>query len=180
MEEENKTEKENTVEVEKNEETGNVDTQTTETSEGKAEKTYTQEQLDKSVKEALKKQLPAKEEMKAFKEWKESQKTAEQKQSEKEIELQNTLNEKQSILNENITLKAGVNADDVDYVVYKVSKIEGDFEDNLKDFLKDNPKYLKGAVEQKATGISSGKSIDTKENGVEAILKAKHPELFKN
>jgi len=124
--------------------------------------------------------MPTKEEIKAFKEWKETQKTAEEKQSEKEIEYQNALKEKQSILNENITLKAGVSADDVDYVVYKVSKIQGDFEDNLNDFLKDNPKYLKGTVEQKATGIPASKSIESKETGVEAILKAKHPELFKN
>lgn len=47
-----------------------------------AEKTFTQKELDDIVKQRLdraKKDMPSKEELKAFKEWKDSQKTAEQK-----------------------------------------------------------------------------------------------------
>ena len=58
--------------------TGNVDTQTTNQNEGQAsEKTFTQEELNKIVQERLdkeKKKMPSKEDLKAFKEWKESQK----------------------------------------------------------------------------------------------------------
>lgn len=47
-----------------------------------AEKTFTQKELDDIVKQRLdraKKDMPSKEELKAFREWKDSQKTAEQK-----------------------------------------------------------------------------------------------------
>ncbi len=164
---------------------GEVGTQANENKdEGKAEKTYTQEEYN-----ALDKKLKAKYEKKyegidiaKYNEWVESQKTAEQKQSEKEKEYQKTLSEKESLTQENKVLKSGVNIDDADYVVFKVSKMEGDFDDNLADFLKENPKYLKQepvetTVEQKATGTSV-KSISNSESGVAAILKAKHPELY--
>lgn len=125
--------------------------------------------------------MPSKEELKAFKEWQESQKTAEQKQAEKETQYQKTLSEKETLAQENLVLKSGVNIDDVDYVVFKVSKKEGDFEENLKEFLEENPKYTQKEeqqeVEQKATGTQV-KTINSSETGVMAILKAKHPELY--
>ena len=162
--------------------TGNVDTQTTNQNEGQAEKTFTQEELNKIVQERLdkeKKKMPSKEDLKAFKDWKESQKTAEQKQAEKEAEYQRTLNELNILKQTNAVLEAGVNKDDADYVLFKVSKMEGDFEENLTKFLKDNPKYLKQETqtEPKATGTSV-KSISSSESGVTAILKAKHPDLY--
>jgi hypothetical protein len=57
--------------------------------------------------------------------------------------------------------------------------MDGEFEDNLGQFLKDNPKYIKGQeiTEQKATGTPV-KSISSSEtDGVLAILKQKHPEM---
>ena len=122
--------------------TGNVDTQTTNQNEGQAEKTFTQEELNKIVQERLdkeKKKMPSKEDLKAFKDWKESQKTAEEKQAEKEAEYQKTLNELNTLKQTNAVLEAGVNKDDVDYVLFKVSKMEGNFDENLTKFLKDNP-----------------------------------------
>ena len=131
--------------AEGNEGAGAVETQTTEDkkNEGKAFKTFqTEEEYENAVKSILKQKLPPKEEMEAFKTWKENQKTEEQKQSEKEAEYQKTLSQNTSLEQENKVLKSGVNVDDVDYVVFKVSKMEGDFAQNLKSFLKDNPKYL--------------------------------------
>lgn len=162
--------------------TGNVDTQTTQKNEGQAsEKTFTQEELNKIVQERLdkeKKKMPSKEDLKAFKDWKESQKTAEQKQAEKDAEYQKALNELKTVKEEKAVLEAGVNKDDADYVLFKVSKMEGDFEENLTKFLKDNPKYLKQETqtEQKATGTSV-KSISSKNDGVLGILASKHPEI---
>lgn len=161
--------------------TGNVDTQTTNQNEGQAEKTFTQEELNKIVQERLdkeKKKMPSKEDLKAFKDWKESQKTAEEKQAEKEAEYQRTLNELNTLKQTNAVLEAGVNKDDADYVLFKVSKMEGDFEENLTKFLKDNPKYLKQETqtEPKATGTSV-KSISSKNDGVLGILASKHPEI---
>lgn len=164
--------------------TGNVDTQTTNQNEGQAEKTFTQEELNKIVQDRLdkeKKKMPSKEELKAFKEWQESQKTAEQKQAEKDAEYQKTLNELNTLKRTNAVLEAGVNKDDADYVLFKVGKMEGEFDENLAKFLKDNPKYLKQELETtepKATGAPV-RTISSNENGVAAILKAKHPELYK-
>ena len=161
--------------------TGNVDTQTTNQNEGQAEKTFTQEELNKIVQERLdkeKKKMPSKEDLKAFKEWKESQKTEAEKQAEKDAEYQKTLNELNTLKQTNAVLEAGVNKDDADYVLFKVSKMEGDFEENLTKFLKDNPKYLKQETqtEPKATGTSV-KSISSKNDGVLGILASKHPEI---
>ena len=160
--------------------TGNVDTQTTNQNEGQAEKTFTQEELNKIVQERLdkeKKKMPSKEDLKAFKDWKESQKTAEQKQAEKEAEYQRTLNELNTLKQTNAVLEAGVNKDDVDYVLFKVSKMEGEFEENLEKFLKDNPKYKESEPEgQKATGTQV-KKINSQNDGVLGILASKHPEI---
>ena len=160
--------------------TGNVDTQTTNQNEGQAEKTFTQEELNKIVQERLdkeKKKMPSKEDLKAFKDWKESQKTAEQKQAEKEAEYQRTLNELNILKQTNAVLEAGVNKDDADYVLFKVSKMEGEFEENLTKFLKDNPKYKESEPEgQKATGTQV-KKINSQNDGVLGILASKHPEI---
>lgn len=172
----------NTVESTNTEGTGNVDTQTTNQNEGQAEKTFTQEELNKIVQERLdkeKKKMPSKEDLKAFKDWKESQKTAEQKQAEKDAEYQKTLNELNTLKQTNAVLEAGVNKDDADYVLFKVSKMEGEFEENLAKFLKENPKYLEKELTQtepKATGAPV-KSINSKNDGVLGILASKHPEI---
>ena len=173
----------NTEEGTNAEGTGNVDTQTTNQNEVQAEKTFTQEELNKIVQERLdkeKKKMPSKEDLKAFKDWKESQKTAEQKQAEKEAEYQRTLNELNTLKQTNAVLEAGVtDADDVDYILFKVSKMEGEFEENLAKFLKDNPKYLKQELEKqehKATGAPV-KTISSKNDGVLGILANKHPEI---
>ena len=162
--------------------TGNVDTQATQKNEGQAsEKTFTQEELNKIVQERLdkeKKKMPSKEDLKAFKDWKESQKTEAEKQAEKEAEYQKTLNELNTLKQTNAVLEAGVNKDDADYVLFKVSRMEGEFDENLTKFLKDNPKYLKQETqtEPKATGAPV-RTISSGSDGVTAILKAKHPEI---
>ena len=163
--------------------TGNVDTQTTNQNEGQAsEKTFTQEELNKIVQERLdkeKKKMPSKEDLKAFKEWKESQKTEAEKQAEKDAEYKKTLNELNTLKQTNAVLEAGVNKDDADYVLFKVSRMEGEFEENLAKFLKDNPKYLKQeleTIEPKATGTPV-RTISSKNDGVLGILASKHPEI---
>lgn len=186
MEEEKKTENQNTntAEDKKVEGAGNVDTQTTDKNEGQAEndiKAEAQKIADAMLAKKMK-NMPSKEELKAFKEWQESQKTAEQKQAEKEKEYQKTLDKNTTLEQENKVLKSGVNVDDVDYVVFKVSKMEGEFDDNLKEFLKENKKFLKQeekTEETKATGTAVRK-INSSDSGVTAILKEKHPELFNN
>ena len=177
-------EKEKTVEDKKVEETGNPVTPTEEKKEEKAEeKTYTQDDFN-----ALDKKLKAKYEKKykdididKYKEWQERKKTAEEKQAEKEKEYQKTLLEKESLEQEVKVLKSGVNKEDVDYVMFKVSKMDGDFEENLETFLKDNPKYLSQEKEEEkssTTGTQVKRTNSGTDSGVTAILKQKHPDLF--
>lgn len=146
------------------------------------EKTFTQEEVNAMILKAQKK-MPSKEELQKFNEWKESQKTEAEKQIELTQKITDTTNENISLKQENQVLKSGVNAEDVDYVLFKVSKMEGEFEDNLKDFLENNPKYLQKAEvtssDNEDTGMAVTKANTRAENGVTAILKEKHPELFK-
>lgn len=165
----------------------NVETETTTThevennSENVVEKTFTQEEVNAIVKERLakaQKGIPSKEELTKYNEWKESQKTQQDKYDElvkNDAEKDSTIS---NLKKENLVLKSGVtDSDEIEFIVYKVSKMDGDFEDNLKQYLADNPKHIK-REETKATGVQSNNSSVPKESGVSAILKAKHPELF--
>lgn len=169
-------------EMEENKE-NEVVTPTTGTQEngGKEQKTFTQEELNTIIETRLakaKKDMPSKEELKKYNEWKEAQKTEQEKMAEKETEYQKALAEKEQIINENKILKSGVNAEDTDYVLFKVSKMEGDFEENLSKFLKDNPKFLNKTVPSKATGVETRTTSQSNEDdGVMAILKSKHPNI---
>ena len=171
-----------TVEDVKVEGTGEVGTQANENKdEGKAEKKYSQADFD-----ALDKKLKTKYEKKyegidiaKFKEWEESQKTAEQKQAEKDAEYQKVLTENKTLNNTIAVLEAGVNKKFIKYVSFEVSQQEGDFEENLAKFLSENPEYIQGKelAEAKATGAPV-KAIDsTEEDGVLAILRKKYPNI---
>lgn len=158
-------EEKKTVEDVKVEETGDTVTQTDGKTEEKTEKTFTQEEVNTMLKKEKQKTEKKYEgiDVTKYKEWQESQKTAEQKQAEKETEYQKTLSEKESLVQENLVLKAGVNIDDVDYVVFKVSKKEGDFEENLTKFLKENPKYLGNSETKIVKKVASSMSLSGKE-----------------
>jgi len=182
MEDNKDLEKQENNTVEGNEGTGNVDTQTTNQNEGKAEidvKAEAQKIADAMVAKKMK-GMPSKEELKAFKDWQESQKTAEQKQAEKDAEYKEKDTKISELEKENAVLKAGVtDADDVDYILFKVGKMEGEFEENLAKFLKDNPKYLEKELEHaepKATGAPV-RTMSSKKDGVLSILASKHPEI---
>ena len=180
MEDNKELENQNTAENREVEGAGNVDTQTTNQNEGQAEidvKAEAQKIADAMVAKKMK-GMPTKEELKAFKDWQESQKTAEQKQAEKDAEYKKALEELNTLKQTNAILEAGVNKDDADYVLFKVGKMEGEFEENLAKFLKDNPKYLKQELEteQKATGAPV-RTISSKNDGVLGILASKHPEI---
>lgn len=176
MENENKT-----VENTNVEETGNAVTQTEQKTE--ETKTFTQEEVNTMLKKEKQKAEKKYEgiDVAKYKEWVESQKTTEQKQAEKDAEYAKKDTRISDLEKENAVLKAGVkNADDIDYILYKVGKMDGEFDENLAKFLKDNPKYLGQELnEPKATGAPV-KSIGSTDSGVTAILRAKHPELYKD
>lgn len=151
---------------------------------GKTEKTFTQDEVNAMILKETNKLNKKYEgvDLQKYKEWEESQKTETEKQTELTQNLASTTSERDSLKKENQVLRSGVNADDVDYVLFKVSKMEGEFEENLENFLKENPKYLQReevAAAPKTTGVAVTKIKKDEEDGVIAILKAKHPNAFK-
>lgn len=143
----------------------------------KNEKTFTQEEVNAMLAKE-KKKMPSKEDMKAFNEWKESQKTEEDKKN--EILQENETLKKQLVCAENksVVANAGVDSKFQKFVLSEVSEIEGDFEDNLRDYLKENPQFLISKVETpKTNGVATKKIGNEAESGVTAILKAKHPDI---
>ena len=172
--------------MEQNEVQTNVETETTtaekvENNSVEVVKTFTQEEVNGIVKDRLakaQKGIPSKEELAKYNEWKESQ----QSQQEKYDNLVKNSNEKDKTIStlekENAVLKAGItDQDEIEFICYKVGKMDGDFKENLTQYLADNPKYTK-KQETKATGIETKAQTVPQESGVTAILKAKHPEFF--
>lgn len=160
-----------------------IEEQVTETTEEvESGKTFTQDEVNALIESRLaraKKQMPAKEELEAFKQWKESQKSEAEKNAQREQEYQQILTEKETIRRENIVLKSGVNHDDADYIMFKVSKFSGDFEDNLKTFLAENPKYTARSAGSINTGVITTKIPQNQaEDGVTAILRKKYPNIL--
>lgn len=142
-------------------------------------KTFTQDEIDNIVKERLereKKKLPSKEELAKFKQWEDNQKTDVEKQMEiaktaEETNKENTFLKQKLAIADKEVIKEYRN-----FVQFEVSQMDGDFNDNLEKYLKDNSKYL-SEEEKLTTGVKiSGQAPQT--DGVMDILKAKHPDLY--
>lgn len=168
-------------EVQQNVETETTATENVENNSADVVKTFTQEEVNGIVKERLakaQKGIPSKEELAKYNEWKESQKS----QQDKYDDLVKNSNEKDHTIStlekENAVLKAGItDEDEIEFICYKVGKMEGDFKENLTEYLAKNPKHTK-KQETKATGVETKIQTSPQESGVTAILKSKHPELF--
>lgn len=147
----------------------------------KNEKTYTQEEvnaLDKKLKEKYEKKY-AGIDLKKYKEWEDSQKTETEKSLEKDKKIEALEKQLAYAKNKSVVANAGVDSKFQKFVLSEVSEIEGDFEDNLKDYLKENPQFLISKIETpKTNGVATKKISDDAEDGVTAILKQKHPDLF--
>jgi hypothetical protein len=160
--------------------------QTTETTVENVEsgKTFTQEEVDRLIESRLaraKKQMPDKEELDAFKNWKDSQKSEAERIAQREKEFHNLMSEKDTIKRENIVLRSGVNHEEADYVLFKVSKLEGDFEENLKVFLTENPKFTtENKVGSLNTGVIVNKTMSTgEEDGALSIIASRNPNYYR-
>lgn len=115
------------------------------------EKTFTQAEVDaligKRIAKAMK-GMPTEEELNAFRSWKESQQTEQDKWNnltkERDTarnELSTAQAELEQLKRENYLTGKGVPADDLDYYVFKIGKLVTDsktFEQAAEDFLKDN------------------------------------------
>ena len=110
----------------------------------KSEKTFTQAELDKVIADRLARErakMPPQDKLKAFEEWQKSQQTEAEKAAEREKEYQAQQSRNTELQRELAVIKAGVKAEDAEYVLFKVGKMEGEFADNLKAFLAENTKY---------------------------------------
>ena len=140
-------------------------------------KTFTQDEVNAMMAKERSK-MPSKEDLKAFNEWKESQKTETEKSLEKDKKIETLEKQLAYAENKSVVANAGVDSKFQKFVLSEVSEIEGDFEDNLRYYLKENPQFLISKVETpKTNGVATKKIGNEAESGVTAILKAKHPDI---
>lgn len=151
-------------------------TQTEKKTEEKEEKTYTQEEYN-----ALDKKLKAKYEKKyegidiaKYQEWVESQKTEEQKKQEEIIKnqkLQDENNFNSQIIE---VMKKGLDYDTAEFVQFKVSKMDGDFNENLEAYLKEHPQTTKTEEKKSVTTGFSQTGTNEKVSDEKAYLDKKY------
>lgn len=144
--------------------------------EKNVEKTFTQKEFEETLQKELArktKNIPTGDELKAFNEWKEEQKT----QQEKYTELQTKYNELENRYKEseqtNAVLKSNVLMDHVDFVRYEVAKQDGDFESNLKAYLENNKNYIKND-KPITTGFSQNQNGATQVSEEKAYMDKKY------
>ncbi len=156
------------------------------TNEG-AEKTFTQKELDEIVKQRLERErkgMPTKDEMKAFKAWQDSQKTAEQLSAEKVTAAENgkAEAEKRAEAAEArcTAYSKGVKPEAVDDVIALAMAKVGDdktVEQAIDEVIKKYPSFC-GASEPK--GITTGVDLSggsKNKDGVEAAFFARNPHI---
>lgn len=137
----------------------------------KAEKTFTQKELDDIVKQRLdraKKDMPSKSELAEFREWKDSQKTAEQKAAEQLAEVnaaKDAAEREKSRLEIKVScLAKGVPADAADDVIALAERFIDDdttIEKAVEKVLEKYPSFRSAA---KAPGITTGVKTVISEN----------------
>ena len=153
--------------------------------EGKGEETkiFTQDELDKIVKERVaraKKDQPSKEELEAFKQWKESQKTEEEKKKKALTNAEKAriaAEEKALALEAKVTcLSKGVNANSVDDVVILAKAIVNDdltIEQAIDKVLEKYPSFKGQQQQEEEMGFIIGAgSQKQKENTNDALARA--------
>ena len=128
-----------------------------------AEKTFTQKELDEIVKQRLdraKKDMPSKDELKAFREWKDSQKTAEQKAAEQLAEVaaaRDSAEREKSRLEIKVScLSKGVDVEAVDDVIALAERFIDDDTTIEKAVEKVLEKYPSFRSATKVPGITTG------------------------
>lgn len=163
--------------------TSNVDTKETETDTKdttQESKTFTQEEVDNLLKERvarLKKEQPSKEDLKAYNEWKESQKTEEEKKNEALTNAEKArlaAEEKATALEAKVTcLSKGVVADSVDDVVVLAKAMvteEVTIEQAIDKVLEKYPSFKGEQQQQDNKGFKVGAGAEqTKGNTNDAL-----------
>ena len=121
-----------------------TESQVEETEQEQEGRTFTQAEVDELINKRMarvKKGLPSDEELTAYREWKAKQNPEPAKATPDELETARM--EAEMTRRENYLLRKGIDPDDVDYYVYRISKEmdgETDFEDAAEDYLKKHNK----------------------------------------
>lgn len=166
------TEKTEQTEVETKVEGTEDKVETPKATEKKEERTYTQAEYEAGVKKGIAskmKDLPSKEEFAEYKAWKEGQE--QRAEDERKRKEQDEYKDRKIIL-----LESEAKKEFHDYLIHEVSKLDGDFKENLETYLKENEQYSKN--KNISTGIRNASSEAPKENGVREILKQRNPRAF--
>jgi len=158
--------------------------------EGQTEKTFTQKELDDIVRQRLerqKKDMPSKEELKAFKEWKDSQKTAEELSAEKISAAEKAQAEAERLLCVSeakcAALSRGVSAEAVeDVIALAMARTDENttIDKAIGEVIAKYPSFCTAKNEAQAgitTGVSFGAKNGSQPSGVEAAFLAKNPDL---
>lgn len=143
------------------------------TEANKDERTFTQEEVNAMLAKE-KGKMPSKEEMKAFNDWKESQKTAEEKQKEELIRVQNLESDKNSQSQIIEIMKKGIDYDTAEFIQFKINKMDGDFETNLDAYLANNKLTNKEEKKVTTTGFSQGQTSNSVVSEDKAYLDKKY------
>ena len=149
--------------------------QTVDKTENKLEKTFTQEEVNAMVLKETSKISKKYDgiDLEAYKKWEESQKTAEQKQQEEIIKIQNLQNDNNFKTQMLEIMKNGLSYDEAEFVQFKLSKMNGDFKENLETYLKNNKTTEKEEKKATTTGFSQN-NVNTVVNEDKTYLDKKY------
>ena len=136
---------ENNLQLETGEEnTQNVEKQV-ETTQEPAQKTFTQKEVNEIIKSRLereRKKFPSEDDLKGYQDWKKAQQTEQEKYQELNNQYEKLKKEYTTFKNYNLVKNENVNEMFIEFIIDKVSKQDGDFEENLKVFKKSNPQFF--------------------------------------
>lgn len=156
------------------EENTNPNVPSTDPTAGQPERTFTQAEVDAIIQTRLereRKNLPSKDELSAFRNWKASQQTEEERMQSiiKERDtnaaaLKEANAKAEQYERERLLLSKGVSLEDVDYYAFKIGKLVTE----TQDFAKSVELYFKDNAQQRArvdiTGGMNGKSAEKTTN----------------
>ena len=123
-----------------------IESQETKQEQEQEERTFTQAEVDELINKRMarvKKGLPSDEELNAYREWKAKQNPEPAKATPDELETARM--EAEMTRRENYLLRKGIDPDDVDYYVYRISK-EMDGETDFEDAAEDYPKRVRKEI----------------------------------
>ncbi|MEA4812263.1 MAG: hypothetical protein VB108_06810 [Anaerolineaceae bacterium] len=161
--------------TEQNQETTPNKVETKDPAEKAQEVKLTQTEVDKLIDKRYaewKAKVPSDEEIKAYREWKKSQQTEAEKAAEREAQYAKLQADSEALRRENSVIKAGVHTEDAEFVIWKVGKMEGEFDKNLTAFLAENKKYTEPKTKTvEGTKHNPSKNETQEERNLRAFMK---------